>query len=1102
MNPVLSRIKRCGPFVLTVLLAPIVLTSLTLASAAGAGEEPKERLKPEAFRAQFAQAFRRGDAHRMRELASGHRDLLRPSIETALEPYFKLDPEKEALQAKEALGLARAYAGLARDLSQDDFPLRMIGLYGSWPAGTRQRKSEADALLKDAQRAFEQGLYEEASKQGRRALDVYTSLKDRAGEGRALHYLGQAERKQARYEESIGWHERALALAEESGDRLGRGRALIDLADVYERKKDHPKAIELYQAALKTFRIPEDWQEAGRALRQLGDVYVANGEFESAYQAYGKALKYAEDGHDPTYIAWYNDYVGYFYRELGDYKKAIQAHRRSLASSEDIPDAEKRNRAQARAHNHLGLCFAKQAEQALAEEESSKAQELYQEALGHEEKALQAAEQAQDRWRLGYVIRALAFLHRELGATLDGEGAMEQYRRSLERAHQALELAREMREKEWEGLALHHIGMTQARMGRASEGLSSFRQALDIWEDIGDLRSMGHAHRFIGYYFYETRGELDEALAHYSRALEIFLGIRASEHIAAVHLSMGSVYESQGELDKAKSAYLKSIETLEAMRRKLTSEEHKLAFFERRLDPYESLIALLTKTYLRDSRREDGSEALRFSERARARTVLDLLQEASGKIRAGVDEETLRRERNLRSQYYTVTKELNRERSEERIASLRKRLELLDLEYNDLLRDMEERYPEYARLKNPQPLSLTEIQQTVLRKGEVLLEYFVGQRETYLFVLSRDELEALLVLPAGKSVLTEKVESLRLPFEEVKATKSIKTLEGFDLELARELYGLLLKPAEEHIRGSSRLLIVPHGPLFYLPFELLVTRLDEGPAPADVVLGRFEKARYVLEAFPPIAYAPSASVLDPRLRHLPSDSGSRGSLLAFGNPTAEGEAKRPGSVKMRGGEEIKLPPLPYAEQEAKDVAKLYGSGARVYLRDEATKDRFFSDGPGYPFLLLSTHGIFDERRPMYSALVFAPRGEEKGYELLETHEIFNMSLRADMVTLSACEVGLGRIRDGEGLVGMSRAFLYAGASSLVVSLWSVYDKSTSQLITGLHNRIRTRPQAKAQALKESKLEVLRTRQKSKSGRKKFSYAHPFFWAPFILVRGP
>jgi CHAT domain-containing protein len=431
---------------------------------------------------------------------------------------------------------------------------------------------------------------------------------------------------------------------------------------------------------------------------------------------------------------------------------------------------------------------------------------------------------------------------------------------------------------------------------------------------------------------------------------------------------------------------------------------------------------------------------------------------------------------------------------------LRAALDRLSLEQNGFLRELERKYPSYARLKNPRPLTVEEIRGKVLGEGERLLEYFVGEGETFLFIVSRNGLEALRSIPVGKRELAANVEALRRPFEQIKATGNFQELEKFDLALARDLYGLLLAPAEEHLRGAARILIVPHGPLFHLPFELLVRDLGVRPIPEGITFGRFETARYAIDALPPIAYALSASLLDPELRRT-TDGAGKGALLAFGNPTPELSGGKRRGVRMRRGQRILLPGLPNAEREARDVASLYGDGTNVYLGRDATKERFVAEAGRYRSLLLSTHGILDEKEPMYSGLVFAPEPGKEDGSLLETHEIFNLRLDADLVTLSACEVGLGRIRDGEGLIGMGQAFLYAGASSLVVSLWSVYDLSTAQLITGFHAGVRDDPAKKARALRESKLKTFGTRETPESGNP-LSYAHPFFWAPFVLFRGP
>ena len=969
------------------------------------------------------------------------------------------------------------------------------------PPGERlERKREADLLAARAADAFLQGRYGDVLSPGTSALAIYEAIEDVAGEAKVLHDLGRAERKLANYRDAARWHQKALDLALRTADRPGQGTALIDLGDVHERRKDHPGAISYYRKALEVFRLPEDWKEAGRALRQVGDIFVVRGEFEDAYDAYGRALRYAEEGRDPAAIAEGRDYTGYFYRQLGDYEKAADLHRRALEAAAGTPEGPERSRSRARALNHLGLCTAKLASVAATGGDVAAAAKQYREAVRLEEEALREARAANDRWRQGYVLRALAQIHRELGELSSGADASREFAGSLARADEAIALAVEMREKEWEGLGLHHKGIALALLGRHEDGLAAFREAIGIWEAAGDLQGMGQAWQMIAHRIHEARGRLPEALEAYEKARGIFERIRAFEHVAAVHLSQGALFERQGELEKAKSSYLASIEALESVRSRLTSEEHKIAFFERRQGPYEALISLLARIYREGARLEDGALALHTSERARERAMLDLLQGASSRIRGGVDAATVAREADIRARLRSLSGELLRERDPAKSDALKAAIDRLSMEQNGFLRELERKYPSYARLKNPRPLTLEEIRRNVLGEGERLLEYFVGEGGTFLFIVSRDGLEALLSIPVGKRELAAKVEALRRPFERIKAAGSLQELEKFDLSLAHDLYGLLLAPAEEHVRGATQILIVPHGPLFHLPFELLVRDVGVRPIPEGVILGRFETPRYAIDALPPMVYALSASLLDPALRRA-GDGTAKGALLAFGNPTPEQPGGKRRGVRMRRGQRILLSGLPYAEREARDVASLYGDGANVYLGRDATKARFLAEGGRYRSLLFSTHGILDEREPMYSGLVFAPGPGEEDGSLLETHEIFNIRLDADLVTLSACEVGLGRIRDGEGLIGMGQAFLYAGASSLVVSLWSVYDRSTAQLITAFHGRVRDDPATKALALRESKLATFGTRQPLESGRL-LSYAHPFFWAPFVLFRGP
>ncbi len=1078
-----------------VLLLAGMLLILPAVLFGGPAARSKGRVTLDRFVLLVSDAYSRDDKAGIIELAGANRDLLRGALDRLLMEYVRDPGGPRSVRAKEIMGQASSLAEAAGKVSADHYLSKKVAAYRGWNKEERAANIRGREHLMRGAREFAQGAYVKALQSGEAAAEMFRSIGDFDGEMDALHLAGQSARKLTRYPVALKYHERALELAKEYEDRLHTGMALIDLGDVYERKKTHKRAIELYKEGLEALKVPGDWREAVRGLRQLGDIYVDSGRFDDAFRVYGQALSYAKQGGDAAAVALQRDYMGYFYRRLGDYAKAVELHGQALAAAQDISDLQERLRAQARAFNHLGLSVGAIADTGKIRDDGPLALAHLKRAIHYEEKALGAALESKDMWRQGYVIRALAYLHRQEALLREGGEREEALRRSLKYAQDAHARAIYMGEKEWQGLALHHLALARAALGQSADAKKSFEDALAIWESIGDLRAQGFAHRFMAEVLYEPAGRYREALAAHDKAIRAFQPVQSLEQIADVHLKKGLLYERIGELQNAKDAYLASIQTLEAIRDRLATEEHKVVFFERRQNPYEALISLLIRLYRRDSQTKDAVLALEVSERARGRTILDMIKGARTKILAGVDQGMLSREQEIHSLVYRIRSELIGQRDPASALALKERLNQLDFEYAQLLRELDKRYPNYARLKSPRPLSLKEIQQRVLRPGEVLLEYFVALEETYLFVVSRTKLEAVLTLPVGKSELTRQVEALRRPFKRIKETRNVDALASFNLGLAHELYARLFRPCEPFISAASKLVIVPHGPLLYLPFELLViSEMDEGRQDRGK---RINAARYLVEQAPAISYAISASTMDPRL-HRGQPGELSGLLLAFGNPTGREETSPKHKVRLKGGE-FEMTPLPYSEVEVQNVAALYAPNARIYLRHDATKDRFLKESGRYSSLHLSTHGILNEEHPMFSALVFAPGRQGKDFKLLKTHEIFNLSLNAELVTLSACEVGLGEIKDGEGLLGLSRAFLYAGVEGLVVSMWSVDDRATATLITDFHRMVRKDPGRKAEALRQGKLNLLGAGRAQKRGP--ISYAHPFFWAPFILVEG-
>jgi len=299
---------------------------------------------------------------------------------------------------------------------------------------------------------------------------------------------------------------------------------------------------------------------------------------------------------------------------------------------------------------------------------------------------------------------------------------------------------------------------------------------------------------------------------------------------------------------------------------------------------------------------------------------------------------------------------------------------------------------------------------------------------------------------------------------------------------ALALYRDVVAPVADLLEPGGGLIVVPDGVLSYVPFEALV--MDSTGA-SDYGSLAYLGRRVA------ISYAPSSSVLrtirsgGDGVRPAPTMD-----LVAFGDPVFAGELSAMRSGPSVLGEDLAR--LPYTGDEVRTIGELFPEGrTRIFLREDATEEAVLSGNAlaGARFVHFATHGIVDEDHPDFSGLALSATDGEAGDGFLQVAEIFNLHLDADLVVLSACETGLGRMVRGEGLLGLTRAFLYAGASSLVVSLWSVADRSTSELMKRFYGSLVNEKQSRSVALKDAKLSMLDDPE----------FAHPFNWAPFVLI---
>ncbi len=602
------------------------------------------------------------------------------------------------------------------------------------------------------------------------------------------------------------------------------------------------------------------------------------------------------------------------------------------------------------------------------------------------------------------------------------------------------------------------------RAGRSLEAVEQYQRAFTSIKEWGlkyayesDLYS-GMAEAYL------QQRNFSQALNNYQKVLAFAENQRRPAVISSASLRIGFILQRTGKLDEAIPYYQKAILQSESTRSLLQSEEYRQSFFEGALNSYVGIVTAL----LEANRPED---AFSYSERARARAFLDLLGSKAqlSRLKGGLLEE----ERALQERIAAIRARLSGEEEDggTNRAGLGKELTAAEQAYNSFLAKVRSQDKEQASLMSVEPLTLKQVQE-LIDPGQTLLEYFVTNTEVLVWVVEKDKLN-LQRVALSKNELAKQVKSLR---EMISTLGDAKELN----EVLSSLYKSLIQPLLPHITGKE-LIIVPHDVLHYLPFQALLS--------AD--------GRYLIEKYP-INYLSSASLL----QFTKEKSRAMGDkVLVLGNPDL-------GDRKMN---------LEFAEIEAKEIKSLYPQST-IFLAKDATEERAKTLSPTNDIIHFASHAELSEDDPLASAIRLAKSDKEDGR--LEVREIFGMDLKANLVVLSACETGLGKLSSGDELVGLTRAFIYAGTPSVVASLWNVEDSSTAQLMASFYKNLKT--MTKVEALRQAQLKLIRgnvnsdllarrgiggigklgevpTAKPPSQDSISISTSHPFFWAPFILV---
>jgi len=841
----------------------------------------------------------------------------------------------------------------------------------------------------------------------------------------------------------LSYNIEALELRRSVDDQQLIANTLSDLGLYYRvRANDQQSAIRVFDEAEAIRWAIRDSLILAKMLPNLGLSYEALGDYVAASKTYVRASKlYSEVGDPGKSVTQRSNAAGLLTDYAGRHSEAYGIYLALQKELDSIDDT----RAEAVVLNSLGVVNRRLGR--------------YEEAiLNYREVVRLSEENGYDELLTG-ALNNIGVVYLWVGRT----------DRAVSFLEQALDKYKAQEAWDEASLSMLNLGQSYWDLGEYDKSESILLESLTTGDPNSDLVQTANKWTALGNTQLKSKGP-DVARVSYETAKAIADDLEIPNLTMGILFGLGDAEERSNNPDAALDYYNRGLKHIEDSRGLLTAEEDKAGFLAQSRYLFEDVIHFLTKQTVTSGDAKWAETAFEFAERSKARSFLDQLAESLAGVTEGVDPELLEEQQILTENIAYIRGELAQtDRSDRaRLNEFKELMREQEAEFDRVEREMRERNPKYAELKYPDPVSLEDVQSTLLTDEDVLLQYAVGDSSSTLWAITKTSFSTYQ-LPT-RSELQAQIDLVRFAVENHEQS----TPASFGAP-ARKLYDALIAPALGAFGHASNLILIPDDVLHYLPFELLLSKdLDEDAS--------WSTMPYLINNYS-VSYGQSASVLM-QLEKKPKTEPTK-TFLAIGDPAF---SSTDAASVVRGSS---LAPLPFSGNEVTEIATFFDDPSEdVYLQGAATESQIKASltENTYKYVHFATHGLVNDDRPDFSSLALAAEDEDND-GMLQAAEIFNLSIQSDLVVLSACETGLGQLIRGEGMVGLTRAFMYAGTPSLVVSLWSVSDESTSALMQSFYGNLIVQQEDKQTALRNAKLELI-------SGDRT---SHPFFWAPFVLV---
>ena len=889
-------------------------------------------------------------------------------------------------------------------------------------------------------------------------------------EGQKLRSQQAADSKRG----AIAKYQEAATLFNGAGDGYRQMLSLQATGLTHVQLSEFRTALRFFEDALSLAQKLGDERPQAPLETLVGGVNDVLGEIAKSHQHYERARVLATRLRDASIEGSALNNIGKLYNDAGDFQQALDYYLRALPLFADTPARR------AIALNNIGVAYT-----SLGDLER---------ALDYLQQSVELVKAGTDRNAESYTLSNIGFVYNRLL----------KFKEALDFYAQARAIQQKTGNRAQEAETLDLIGISYSDMGDPQKALGYHQQALEIQRATKNVRrealclsNLGHVYRLLG--------QSEKAIEHFDQSLSLLRNLNDLKSVSVALEGRARAQQQRGNLTEARKDVEEALSLVEAVRARSASQQLRASYLASKEKAYDLYVDVLMQLHAKDPAGQYDAEALKASERGRARSLLETLNEAHVDIQQGVDAELVKREREIRqainakAQRQIQLTAQNGNRQE--IETFGKEIRALEDEYQKVQVAIRRASPAYAELTEPQPLSAKEIQQ-LLDSDTVLLEYSLGDERSYVWAVTSNSIKSF-ELPKGEGI--EKV--ARQAYESLKARAVAKSLETpgqrqariaqADAEFKRnaaELGRMILAPAAAEF-GTKRLVVIADGALQYVPFAALSTA-GTGYRP------------FILDH--EIVSLPSASSLAVQRQALANRKPAPKGLAVIADPVFSTNDSRfkSGTVAQAGdgtriiehgpagagglGGRLVIRRLPFTRQEADQILAVAPAGSAFKALDFRANKATAVSGElsNYRYVHFATHGYVDTTRAGLSAIVLSLVDEngkpQDGF--LRTHDIYNLKLPAELVVLSACETGLGKEVKGEGIEGLTRGFMHAGARRVIVSLWNVNDKATAGLMQRVYVGMLRNGKTPAAALRDAQMRMLRVKQ----------WESPYYWAGFVL----